>query len=45
MSRNPNPTTVAATRRLFVRIIAYVVELGFRVLHVAPFLWLGLVLG
>ena len=44
MSRNPNPTTVAATRRLFGRVAATVNKVGFRGLHLAPFLWLGLVL-
>ena len=32
-TRNSNPTTVAATRRLFGRVAATVVGLGFRALH------------
>ncbi len=32
-ARNPNPTTVAATRRLFGRVAATVVGLGFRAVH------------
>ena len=45
VSRNPNPTTVAANRRLFGRVAATVFGLRFRALHLAPFLWLGLGLG
>jgi len=32
-ARNPNPTTVATTRRLFGRVAATVEGLGFRFLH------------
>ena len=33
VSRNPNPTTVSTTRRLFGWVAATVVGLGFWVLH------------
>ena len=38
VSRNPNPTTVAATRRIFGRDTATIVELGFRDLHCTFFI-------
>ena len=45
VSRNPNPTTVVATRRHFGRVEATIVGLVFRALHLGPFFWLGLGLG
>ena len=41
MSRNPNPTTVAATHHFFGQVAATLVGLWFRGLHLAPFYGYG----